>query len=779
MNMLRCLLAALAVLAAIPALAQAPVPTPPPVPTVAPPQPPAAAPVQPAAAQPAATPAPAPAPELERLLQTLESDGDRQRLIESLRALLQAQRQAQPAPAPTPAPGAELPDRVAGRMIEAVAQEIGGVGAAILRAASFIADAPKLWQGLTAIVANPLARERIVETTTTLVVILVVALGAEWLVRFALRRARERHEISARKGGWRRWRDSLLHMLLAILPVAAFGVIAFAVLGLIAPSFVVALIAATMIRASLIARAIGVVSWMVLAPRVPQLRLLPIADETAAYFHVWVRRLAATAIYGQFLAEAVYIVGLPYAGYVFLLKLLGVVVALMLVVLILQNRATVAAIIAGRVEPKPEEDAEAAADAAADTPARHRARRWLADYWHVPTLAFVALVLATWLLRQDDFGRVIGAATLTVIEIGAAWLLARVARRLVRRAFTIGDELKQRFPTLEARASRYSQIFDITAVVAIWAFAAAAILEAWGLRSLQWLVSQTGRRITSSAVSIALTVVVAFAIWEGVRIALDRYVGRSVGVSLQEQRRAARVRTMIPLINRVMMMVLGAFVALVVLSELGVNIAPLLALSGAVGIAVGLGAQQLMKDLIAGVSMVMEDTVAIGDAVTIGDKSGVVEQMSLRALKVRALDGTLHTIPFGEFKVISNMSKDFSYAVIEVQVGYKEDIDHVIAIVTAVAAEVRKDPDVGPVIRGEFEMFGAEKLGETAILYRGRFKTLPGRGAIAVRAFNRLIRRAFEREGIEMQPQRTVLVMPEGVEVTRSAPRIAAREVGE
>jgi small conductance mechanosensitive channel len=134
--------------------------------------------------------------------------------------------------------------------------------------------------------------------------------------------------------------------------------------------------------------------------------------------------------------------------------------------------------------------------------------------------------------------------------------------------------------------------------------------------------------------------------------------------------------------------------------------------------------------------------------------------MSLRALKLRALDGTLHTIPFGEFKVISNMTKDFSYAVIEVQASWKDDPDTVIATIGKVAAEVRKDPDVGPVIRGDFEMFGAEKIGESGILYRGRFKTLPGRGALATRAFNRLIRRAFDDAGIEMPTQRTMLVMP-------------------
>src|SRR5882724_4247837 len=256
---------------------------------------PNAAPAAPAAPT---APAAAPAPELERLLQTLENDADRQRLVDTLRSLLQAQRQAQPQPAqpqqaqPQPAqppqaqPESDLPDRVAGRVIDAVAEQIGGIGAAILRAASFIADAPKLWQGLSAIVANPLTRQRVVETTRDLVVILAVAWAAEWLIGLALRRARQRHELGARKGGWRRWRDSLLHMLLAILPVAGFGIIAYAALALLAPSFVVALIAVAMINAGLQARAIGVVSWMVLAPRVPQLRLLPVADETAAYFHV-------------------------------------------------------------------------------------------------------------------------------------------------------------------------------------------------------------------------------------------------------------------------------------------------------------------------------------------------------------------------------------------------------------------------------------------------------------------------------------------------------------
>lgn len=752
----RAALAALLVAVAGVAVAQAPAqppqaaPAPSPPPVVAPPQPVQAAPAPVAPTPPAQQAAPANA-ELERLLQTLENDAERQRLIDALRALVQAQRGGQPAPAEAAPPI----ERVGGRFVESLAEQIGGIGAAVLRAAGFIADAPKLWQGLRGIVGNPLARERIIETATTIAAILLFSWLAEWAARLALARPRRVFESRPGATGWRRARDGFYHALLALVPIAVFGAASFVVLGIVEPSFVVALIAVAMVNASLLARAIGLASWTILAPRVPRLRLLPLADETAAYFDLWVRRIAGVSIYGQFLAEAVYIVGLPYAGYVFLLKLLGIVVALMLVILVLQNRQTVAQIIAG---------SEAAGSGEAEAGASHRAVRRFADFWHVPALIFVAFVLAVWLLQQDSFVSVLQAAALTLALIALAWLASRIVRRLIARVFTIGEDLRQRFPTLESRANRYSQILDVTAIGAIWAFAITAILEGWGLRSLEWLGSPSGRRITSSIVSITLTVLVALAIWEGVRIALDRYVGRAAGASLDDQRRAQRIRTMIPLINRVLLMVLGAFVGLIVLSELGVNIAPLLALSGAVGIAIGLGAQQLIKDLIAGASMVIEDTVAIGDAVEIGDKAGVVEDMSLRALKLRALDGTLHTIPFGEFKIISNMSKDFSFAVVEVHVAYSADVDTVIALIKTTAQALRQDPDVGPLIRSDFESFGAERFGAAAIIYRGRFRTLPGRSALVVRAFNRAIKIAFDRAGIELPfPQHTVRMIAEPV----------------
>ena len=149
-----------------------------------------------------------------------------------------------------------------------------------------------------------------------------------------------------------------------------------------------------------------------------------------------------------------------------------------------------------------------------------------------------------------------------------------------------------------------------------------------------------------------------------------------------------------PLLQNIMLGVLGVFVVMVTLSEIGVNIAPLLAGAGVVGIAVGFGAQTLAKDLISGMSVILEDSIAVGDVVQLGDKSGVVEWMSLRSLRLRDGTGTVHWIPFGDVQIVSNTTKDFSYAMFDLSVSYDADADKAMAVMRAVAEGLRADPDI-------------------------------------------------------------------------------------
>jgi moderate conductance mechanosensitive channel len=720
--------------------------TPPQPPTPVPAPIPAPPPARPEAEQRAPEPAPHAASgqsvdELERLLRTLENDAERQRLIETIRALVQTHRG-------TAAPESPMPDRVAGRFIESLSSEIGGVGAAILRAAAFIADAPKLGHWITSTLSDPLTRSRVWETLQTLFLILLGSVPALLLSRHTLKPARLRLEQrAAGVTGWHRWPYGLYHLLLALVPSVMFGIAAFAILAVLEPTFVVALIASAMINYAVVAQAVGLFSWMVLAPKVASLRLIPIDGESAVYVHIWVKRITNLSVYGTFLASASYIVGLPYSGYVFLIKLLGVFVALMLAMLIMQNRQSVAAYLAGR-----------AANGA--TPAPRSLRQRLCEMWHVFALGYVGIAMAIWLLQPEEALAVVFRATvLTIVMTALAWSATRIVRRLIRRAFRPPAELRGQFPNVEARVNRYSQIFDTLAGVLIWLFAALVALSGWGLDSFAWFFSPTGRRATSSVISIALTILVAVLLWEGIRVGLERYLGvAAAGRSADEQRRVARMRTLIPLIYRLLFSVLAVLVVLVVLSELGINIAPLLAVSGVVGIAIGLGAQQLIRDLIAGVAIVIEDSLAVGDVVQLGTFGGVVESMSLRVLRLRSVDGTVHTIPYGEFHTISNQTKDFSFAVLETQAGVGNDIDRVIEVIQATADELRDDPDFKALIRDAFEFFGVERVTDIAVVYRGRFKVLPGRQWRVVRAFNRRIKMAFDRDGITLPTAPVALV---------------------
>jgi small conductance mechanosensitive channel len=699
-----------------------------------------------AAAQAQSAPAPSvSAAELEKLVGVLENDAERQRFVEQLKALIEAERR-------TATAEPVIPDRVAARFLGSLSDQIAAFGASIMGAAAFIADAPKLTAWIEQQAASEWSRQRLTEITGKVIAVLLGGLVAEWIAVRLLARARRSLETREIGRGWARAPYTLLHLLIALVPILVFAFAAFTTLGMVAPRRVTSLVAVALINANLIARAIVLVAWTVLAPSVSRLRLVPLGDENANYLYIWIRRLTNIAIYGYFIAEAAFMVGLPSAGHAFLLKLLGIVVSLLLIILVLQNRGNVGHAILGREGGHP-----------------GALRRRLADLWHVLTVLYVLTVCFIWLVRPDGGLEFVTRATaLTVVIVLAAWALVGILRRLIDLVFRLTDDMRRRFPTLEVRANQYLQIVNVAIVVVIYGFAALAIFQVWGFGSLEWLTTPFGRRVGASFVSIAVTVIMALLLWEFVNVMLDRYLARALGGGLDELRRAARVRTLMPLLQKVMLGVLAVFVALVTLSEIGVNIAPLLAGAGVVGIAVGFGAQTLAKDLISGISVILEDSIAVGDVVKLGDRSGVVEWMSLRSLRLRDGSGTVHWIPFGDVQIVSNQTKDFSFATFDLGVSYAADVDHVMAVMKKVSEDMRADPEFGPMIREEMEIWGVDQFLDSAVLIKARIKTAPGRQWPVTREYNRRIKKAFEAAGIDIPfPQRVVHVVDERKELPK------------
>ena len=223
--------------------------------------------------------------------------------------------------------------------------------------------------------------------------------------------------------------------------------------------------------------------------------------------------------------------------------------------------------------------------------------------------------------------------------------------------------------------------------------------------------------------NILCTLVLALVIWEVANSAIQRRLSRLSRDS--HAARSARVRTLLPMLRTVIGVFILVFVVLNALSQLGVNVAPLLAGAGVVGLAIGFGSQTLVKDVITGVFLLLEDAVAVGDLVNVGGKGGVVEHLSIRSIKLRDGDGSIHIVPFSTVTTVTNSTRDFAFAMADVLVSYETNTDEAGAAIKAIVAEMRTEPRFERAIRDEFDFWGVDNLGQVGVLLRGRVRTEP------------------------------------------------------
>jgi len=283
-----------------------------------------------------------------------------------------------------------------------------------------------------------------------------------------------------------------------------------------------------------------------------------------------------------------------------------------------------------------------------------------------------------------------------------------------------------------------------------------SVLEAWKLEAYSWLTTPVGSRILSVFFSIFLVVGVAVAIWEAVNIATERYLAETEK-SGKTPAQSARSRTLLPLMRKALMMVLSVIVVLIVLSEIGVHIGPLLAGAGIIGLAIGFGSQKLVQDVITGVFILVEDAVSVGDVVTVAGIGGVVEDLSIRSIRLRDLSGNVHTIPFSSVDTVTNMTKLYSYYLLNIGVAYREDTDEVANVCRQIVEEMRAEPEFGSEILEPLEVLGVDQFADSAVIIKARIKTRPIKQWIVGREFNRRMKKRFDELGIEIPfPHRTL-----------------------
>jgi small conductance mechanosensitive channel len=266
-------------------------------------------------------------------------------------------------------------------------------------------------------------------------------------------------------------------------------------------------------------------------------------------------------------------------------------------------------------------------------------------------------------------------------------------------------------------------------------------LQAHGDRLWTWLLT--------SGVRIVLILVIAVILYRLVRLLTGRLNSFLQGLT-QSWERQKRAQTLSHLVRTIATTVLLLVTIMLILGEVGVNLIPIVAAAGVGGLAVGFGAQNLVRDVITGFFILLEDQIRVGDVVKVGDKSGLVEHISLRVLTLRDFDGSVHLIPHGTITTVTNMTKDFSYAVLDISIPAREDVDEVMNVLAEVGAELRADPQFASSILEDLEIVGIDDFTAAQMTVKMRIKTQPIKQWQIARELRRRLKKALDARQAEL-----------------------------
>ena len=342
-----------------------------------------------------------------------------------------------------------------------------------------------------------------------------------------------------------------------------------------------------------------------------------------------------------------------------------------------------------------------------------------------------------------------------------AWIAARTARRLAARALRrlLGGALAESSPLVSGplRLLGVAAFLLVAALVLVPALELAGLHPRGGVR-----LATLGAWAFGPGLRVIVILLLAYASVRATSLGVRRFEHEvASGGGLDALERAKRARTLGAAVSKVVTVLIVVISAIMVLGEMNIYIAPVLTGAGIAGLAVGFGSQAIVRDVISGFFLLLEDQVRVGDVAAINGTGGLVEQLNLRTIVLRDAEGTVHVFPNGAITTLANKSKDFSYYVIDLPVPYREDPDRVAAIVSEVAAGLQADPAYGSFILAPLEIQGIDAFADWWMVMKMRIKTVPLKQWDVGRELRKRIKRAFDSHGIEMSsPAHDVVRLP-------------------
>ncbi|RDK01462.1 mechanosensitive ion channel domain-containing protein [Paraburkholderia lacunae] len=368
----------------------------------------------------------------------------------------------------------------------------------------------------------------------------------------------------------------------------------------------------------------------------------------------------------------------------------------------------------------------------------------LASLWHVPVLVLATASVVATLGGSASSESVLQISVVTALLLVLAFFLSAIVLRMTRPR---SARARRRSPYL----TRLLRFFGTLLTLFIWLFFFELAARLWGL-SLAAVIEENvaARGIAHAATAIIATVFIAWLLWILVDTAITEAL--NPGSPRNKSRNPSmRARTMLPLLRNVLLVSIMTIAGIVTAANLGINVTPLLAGAGVIGLAIGFGAQSLVTDLITGLFIIIEDTISVGDWIDVdGGHAGTVEHLSIRTVRLRDGQGAIHAIPFSQIKIVKNLSRDFAYAVFEVRMAFSTDVDQITQLIREVGAELMADFRYRREMLGPVEVWGLDRFDPNWMVVKGQIKTRPLQQWSVARAFNLRLKRKMDEAGIEI-----------------------------
>jgi len=655
---------------------------------------------QPLTPAPPASAQPAPSPEELRALAGLLRDP-------AIQAWLQAQAEGAPAGA-TPATASAPPT-----LHQVIAARLGAMRAFLNQLA---AAAPKLpeelgraWTTLST-ERQELGAPRVV---VPLMVFLALGFGLEWLFWWATAGFRTRMIATDLATVRDRLRTVGMRAAYGLGVLLAFAIGSTGAFLLFEWPPLLKEIVLAYLLVFLIVRLVLVLGRILLAPGAERFRVIPMATETARFWFVWTTILVGWFFFVNVTLDLLAVLGVsPAAGYLVGLAC-GIVLVGLTLFVVWRHPARQGGVPASR---------------------EHRLGAALLSLY----------VIVVWLL--------LFTGSTSPFYIGVILLLLPIAlrsanlgiRHLLRPAGsdTAIDEVPSLTAVMLERGLRAALLIGGAYLIA-WLLG----LDFGALTSSDTLAT----RLLRGAINAVVILLLAEFAWHLARAWIDRRLAEAAAGAPTdvEIRRRARLRTLLPILRNVLLVVLVVMAGLMALSALGVEIGPLIAGAGVIGVAIGFGAQTLVKDIISGMFYLLDDAFRVGEYIISGSYKGTVESFSLRSIKLRHHRGYLYTVPFGELGAVQNMSRDWVIDKLSVGVTYDTDLDQAKRIIKQIGRELQADPEFAPHIIETLKMQGVEQFGDFAIQLRMKMTTKPGEQFVIRRRAYGMIKKAFAANGIQ------------------------------